>query len=85
MHIYLSIYLSIYGSIALVDLDHAFSFLIYTGSTSRWTVEQPVTMPLPTHRTIQTQNKNKVTQHPCLQCDSNPNPQNSSMRKQFML
>jgi hypothetical protein len=58
----LSIYLSIYGSTALVDLGHFFSFLILSNvGRSPWTGHQPVARPLPTHRTTQTQNKRTRT------------------------
>jgi hypothetical protein len=51
--------LSVYGSIVLLlDLGRFLSFLIlYTCGRTPWTGGQPVTRPLPTHRTIQTQNK----------------------------
>jgi hypothetical protein len=44
------------------DLGRFFGFLIlYTASRTPWTGDQPVARPLPTHRTIQTQNKRKQT------------------------
>jgi hypothetical protein len=48
----------IYGSTALSDLGRFSSFLILT-TVGRipWTRDQPAAMPLPTHRTAQTQNK----------------------------
>jgi hypothetical protein len=45
------------------------------------TGDQPVPMPLPTHRTTQTQNKRT---HSCLEWDSNLRSQYSSERRQFM-
>jgi hypothetical protein len=55
-----------YGSTdLLLDLDHFFNFLIlYTVGRTLWTGDQPVAMPLPTHRTTQTQNK--PHRHPCV-------------------
>jgi hypothetical protein len=62
--------ISIYGSTALVDLGHLFSFLIlYTVGRTPWMGDQPVARPLPTHRITQTQDKHR---HPCLEWDSNP-------------
>jgi hypothetical protein len=57
--VYLSIYISIYGStVLLLNLGRFFSFLIpYTVGRTSWTGDQPVERPLPTHRTTQTQNK----------------------------
>jgi hypothetical protein len=57
--IYLSIYLSIYSStVLLLDLGRFSSILIlYTVGRTPWTGDQPVAKPLPTHRTIKTQNK----------------------------
>jgi hypothetical protein len=75
---YLSICLSIYLSISdsavlLLDLGCIFSFLIlYTVGRIHWTGDQPVTRPLPTHRTT------------CLELDSNRRPQISSERRQFV-
>jgi hypothetical protein len=70
-----------YGSTALAAF---FSFLIlYTDGRSLWTGDLPVARPLPTHRT-QTQNKCTQYRHPCLEWDSNPWPQRSSKRRQFM-
>jgi hypothetical protein len=44
----------------LLDLGSLFSFLIlYTVGRTPWTGDQPVEMPLPTHRRTQTQNKRK--------------------------
>jgi hypothetical protein len=46
----------------LLDLFRFLSFLIlYTVARSLWTGDQPVAWPLPTHRTIQTQNKHTGT------------------------
>jgi hypothetical protein len=57
--IYLSIYLSIYGStVLLLDLGSFISFLIlYKLGRSPWTGDKPVATQLPTHRTTKTQNK----------------------------
>jgi hypothetical protein len=41
-----------------------FSFLIYTVGRNPWTGVQPVARPLPTYRTIQTQNKPTQTSKP---------------------
>jgi hypothetical protein len=75
--IYLSIYLSIsylsliYLSIfpwlcsPLLGIGCFFSFLIfYTVCRAPWTGDQPVTRPLPAHRTAQTQNKRSQTSMP---------------------
>jgi hypothetical protein len=63
--IYLSIYLSIYGSTALCWTLAAFCFLIfYTVDRTPSTGDQSVTMPLPVHRTEQTQNKRTQTSMP---------------------
>jgi hypothetical protein len=54
-HIVWVIALSVYGCTALVDLGRIFSFLIsYTVGRTPWTGNQPVSRPLPTHRTTQT-------------------------------
>jgi hypothetical protein len=54
----LSIYLSIYGSTALVDLGRLFtSLILYTVGRTPWTGDQSVARPLTTHRTTQGQNK----------------------------
>jgi hypothetical protein len=48
-----------------LDLGRFFSFLIVNiVSRTPWTGDQPVTRPLPTHRTTQTQNKRKQTSMP---------------------
>jgi hypothetical protein len=61
--IYLSICLSIYGS--LLCLGRFFSFLIfYTVGKTSWTGDQPISSPLPAHRTVQTQNKRAQTYIP---------------------
>jgi hypothetical protein len=50
--------ISVSGSTTLAELGRFFSSLIlYTVSMTPWTSDQPVTKPLPTHRTTQTQNK----------------------------
>jgi hypothetical protein len=55
-----------YASTALLlGLGHFFSFLIlHTIGRTLWTGDQPVAMPLPTHRTTQTQNKRTQTSMP---------------------
>jgi hypothetical protein len=62
-----------------------FSFVIfcYTDGRSPWTSDEPVARPVCTHRTTQTQNK-CTHRHPSLKWDSNPRPQRSSGRRQFM-
>jgi hypothetical protein len=59
--IYLSIYLSIYGSTVLLwDIGRLFSFLVlYIVGRTPWTEDQPVARPLPTHRKHE---QNKRTQ-----------------------
>jgi hypothetical protein len=53
-----------------------FSFvIIYTISRSPWTVNQPVTEPLPTHMTAQ--RRINTHRHPCVEWDSNARPQRS--------
>jgi hypothetical protein len=42
-----------------------FRNLFYTVGRAPWMSDQPVARPLPTHRTIQTQNK-RIHRHPCL-------------------
>jgi hypothetical protein len=55
--------LCLYSS--FLGLRHFFSFLsLYTVGRAPWTVYQPVTRPLPTHRTTQTQNKHIQTSMP---------------------
>jgi uncharacterized membrane protein YphA (DoxX/SURF4 family) len=55
-------YLPTYPPTLLLDLGRFFSFLIlYTVGTTPWTGYQPVTRPLPTHRTAQTHNKRTQT------------------------
>jgi hypothetical protein len=54
-----------------------FRNLFYTDGRPPWTSDQPVTRPLPTHRTTQTQNK-LTHRHLCLELDSNPRFQLSS-------
>jgi hypothetical protein len=49
----------------MLGLGHFFSFLIfYTVGRTPWTADQPVTRPLPAHRTAQTQNKRTQTSMP---------------------
>jgi hypothetical protein len=58
----LSIYLSIYALQPLWTLAAFFQFPnLYTVGRTPWTGDQPVARPLPTHRTIQTQNKRTQT------------------------
>jgi hypothetical protein len=63
-----TIYLSIYLSMALqpiFDLGRFFTFFIfYTVCTTPWTGDKPVVRPLPTRRTVQTQNKRTQTSMP---------------------
>jgi hypothetical protein len=55
-------YLSMALQVLLLDLGRFFNFLIiYTVGRTFWTGDQPVARPLPTHRTIQTQNKRTRT------------------------
>jgi hypothetical protein len=55
--------MAVYGS--LLDLGLFFSFLIlYAVGRTPWAGDQPVARPLPTHRTIQTQNKRTQTSTP---------------------
>jgi hypothetical protein len=58
-----------------------FANLFYTDGRTPWTSGQPVTRPLPTHRTTQIQNK-RTHKHPCLEWDSNPRSQRSRERRQ---
>jgi hypothetical protein len=63
LSIYLSIYPSIYSSTSLVNLARFFfQFLnLYTVGRTLWTGDQPVSRPLPTHRTTQIENKRTQT------------------------
>jgi hypothetical protein len=55
-----TIYLWLYSP--LLGLGLYFSFLLlYTFGRTRWTGDQPVSRPLPIHRTTQTQNKHTQT------------------------
>jgi hypothetical protein len=55
----------------LLGLGRYFSFLIqYTVSRTPWTGDQPVSRPLFTHRTIQTQNKRTWTSMPWVWSES---------------
>jgi hypothetical protein len=57
------IYLWLYSPLS--DLGLFFSFFIfYTDGGTPWTRNQPVTRPLPAHRTAQTQNKRTQTHIP---------------------
>jgi hypothetical protein len=62
-----------------------FSFVIfsYTFGRTLWKSDQPVSRPLPAHRTTQTQYKS-TQKHRCLEWDSNPRSQRSSERRQLM-
>jgi hypothetical protein len=61
--IYISICLWLYGP--LLGLGSFFSFLIfYTDGRTPWTGDEPVSRPLPAHRTTQTQNKRTQTTMP---------------------
>jgi hypothetical protein len=53
-----------------------------TVGTTPWTGDQPITRPLPTHSTKQTQNK-RAHRHQCLDWDSNTRSQLWSERKLF--
>jgi hypothetical protein len=76
------LYLSIYGSRALCWTLVAFQSLnLYTVGRIPWMGDQPVARPLPTHITIQTQNKRTQNRHPCLEWDSNLR---SSGRRRFI-
>jgi hypothetical protein len=56
------LYLWLYSPL---DLGRFFSFIIlYTVGSAPWTGDQPLVRPLPTHRTIQTQNECKQTSMP---------------------
>jgi hypothetical protein len=50
-----------YGPTALVDLGSFFSLYLYTVGRTPWTGDEPVSRPLPTHKTTQTQNKRTQT------------------------
>jgi hypothetical protein len=81
--VYLSFYLSIYGSTALVDLGRFFSFLIYTQSVrllGRW-ISPAQGRYL---HTVQHKHKINAHWHSCLEWDSNPPSQRLSERRQFM-
>jgi hypothetical protein len=60
-----------------------FRNLFCTDSRTPWTSDQPVTRPLLTHRTTQTQNE-RTHRHSCLEWDSNTRSQRSSERRQFI-
>jgi hypothetical protein len=71
LHSYLSICLSVYLSVylwlysPLLDLGCFISFFIlYTVGRTSWTGDQPVSRPLSTHGTTQTQNKRTQTSMP---------------------
>jgi hypothetical protein len=60
-----------------------FRNLFYTVGRNSSSSDQPLTRPLPTHRTAQTENKRTHT-HPCLEWDSNPRSQRWNERRLFM-
>jgi hypothetical protein len=65
LSVYLSVYLSIYLQYFCCTLAISFSSLIlYTVGWTTWTGDQPVTRPLPTHRTTETQNRRTQTSMP---------------------
>jgi hypothetical protein len=70
----------------LLDPGLSFSFVIffYAEGRTHWTGDQPVTRPLPTHRTTQTHNK-CTHRHPCLEWDSNPRFQSSRSKNSSYL
>jgi hypothetical protein len=66
---FLSVFLSFFLSfiLSLWLFGRFFSFLIlYTVGRTPWTGDQPVSRPLPTHRTTQTQNKRTQTSMHCV-------------------
>jgi hypothetical protein len=65
----ISIYLSIYGSKALVGLQFL-NLYSYTDDRTPWTSDQPVARPLPRQRTTQTQNKRTQTSMPWVGIES---------------
>jgi hypothetical protein len=79
----LSIYLSIYGCTAPVDLGRFFSFLIYTESIGL--LGRGIS-PSQGRYLHTEQHKHKIIAHrrPFHECDSNPRSQFSSGRRQFM-
>jgi hypothetical protein len=58
--------------------------ILYKVGRTPWTGDQPVSMPPPTRRTTQTQNKRTQYKHPCLEWDSKPRSQRSSELGQLM-
>jgi hypothetical protein len=60
-----------------------FRNIFYTDGRTPWTSDQPVTRPLPTHRTTQTQNKH-THRHACLDWGSNPWSHGSTELRQSM-
>jgi hypothetical protein len=64
----------------VLGLGRFFNFVnVCTVVRTLWTGDQPVTLPLPIHRTTQTQNN--AHRHPRLEWDPNPRPQRSSRRR----
>jgi hypothetical protein len=83
-----SIAVSIHSSMALQTFVGPWPLLqfrnhFYTDGRTPRTSDQPVAVPLRTHRTTQTQNK-RTHRHPCLEWDSNSRFQRSSERRQSM-
>jgi hypothetical protein len=65
----------------LLGLGRVFSFLIlHTVGRTPWTGDQPVARPLPVYRGTKTQNKCTQYRYPCLEWDSNPPSDCSSVR-----
>jgi hypothetical protein len=81
--IHFLLYLSINGSIALVDLGRFFSNLIHTQSVGLLGWEISPSQGRYLHRE---QHKHRLNahRHPCLEWDSNPRSQRLSERRQFM-
>jgi hypothetical protein len=69
--IYLSIYLSIYGSTALVDLGSFFSFLIYTQSVGLLGRGISPSQGRYLHKKKH-QHRINAHRHPCIEWESNP-------------
>jgi hypothetical protein len=64
------------------DLFFSSVIIFYTDDRAPWASDKPVTRPLPTHRTTQTQNK-RIHRNPYLEGDSNSRSQRSSERRQL--
>jgi hypothetical protein len=74
--------LSIYGSTALVDHDSFFSFLIYTQSVGL--PGRGISRSQGRYLHIQYKHKINAHRYPCLERNSNPRSQCSSVRRRFM-